>query len=118
MGYYSRFALKVERDESMPTPAEAIAYLRDSSESAATALNENGGMEESVKWYDAVDDLKVLSQQFPHLVFTLDTEGEEAGDIQRHFFRRGESFGGKAEIRLPDISDAPWEKTELSQETK
>lgn len=41
------------------------------------------------KWYDHEKDMKVLSGLYPNIVFTLDGEGEEQGDVWKKTFKDG-----------------------------
>ena len=45
--------------------------------------------EESCKWYDAKDDVKEVSKKYPNIIFQLDGDGEESGDIWRIYFLNG-----------------------------
>jgi hypothetical protein len=58
---------------------------------------------EAVKWYQWEEDMKALSKQFPALLFTLDGEGEESGDIWRAYFRNGKSHVVRAKIVIPEV---------------
>lgn len=46
--------------------------------------------EESIKWYDHVEDMIKLSKVFPETLFILDGWGEEIGDVWREFYMDGE----------------------------
>lgn len=61
----------------------------------------NGG--ESMKWYDWQSDCKELSAKYPNLLFTLNGEGEESGDIWRAYFRSGQVFVQQAQLVFPKV---------------
>lgn len=44
---------------------------------------------DSVKWYKWEDDTKAFSTKYSELVFRLDGEGEESGDIWTAYFHNG-----------------------------
>lgn len=46
--------------------------------------------EESIKWYDHVEDMIKLSKVFPETLFILDGWGEEIGDVWRELYMDGE----------------------------
>lgn len=46
--------------------------------------------EESIKWYDHVEDMIKLSKVFPETLFILDGWGEEIGDVWRDLYMDGE----------------------------
>lgn len=57
-------------------------------------------LEDSCKWYDHEEDMRRLSLKFPDVVFTLNGEGEEAGDVWVKYFRNGKMQVDKIEIKL------------------
>lgn len=68
-----------------------------------------GSLEDSCKWYEHEDDMKRLSKEFPEVVFQLNGEGEESGDVWVKYFKNGKMQVDKAEIKL-----APFDATKLS----
>lgn len=44
------------------------------------------------KWYAHEDDCRELSRRHPALVFILDGEGEDQGDVWRKFFHDGRLY--------------------------
>lgn len=46
--------------------------------------------EESIKWYDHVEDMIKLSKVFPETLFIFDGWGEEIGDVWRELYMDGE----------------------------
>ncbi len=79
-------------------PQEIIDLFRATCDSANWAFNSHGYSEESHKWYEHEQDLQAFSAQYPDWLFTLDGEGEEAGDIWRKYFVAGESQTSRPEI--------------------
>ena len=45
--------------------------------------------DEEVTWYDAEDDIKKLSKEFPNVIFCLSGTGEEGGDEWESYFKNG-----------------------------
>ena len=98
MGYYTSHELEViEGDDSL------IGKLRDGCEDAAYALDENGGSEESCKWYNHDIDMRKFSEKHPEALFRLSGEGEEAGDIWHEYYRAGKQQVCKARIVMPNF---------------
>lgn len=58
------------------------------------------------KWYDWEDDVKAISQEYPHLLFSLEGEGEESGDIWKAWARNGKVVKVQAKIVFeePDLN--------------
>ena len=45
--------------------------------------------DERMKWYMHQDDMLTVSSRYPDVLFILDGDGEESGDIWRKFFQNG-----------------------------
>jgi hypothetical protein len=60
---------------------------------------------DAMKWYDWNDDLASISKDYPNLLFSLEGEGEESGDIWKAWARNGKVVVVKAEIKFrePDF---------------
>ena len=56
---------------------------------------------ESIKWYNAEEDLKDLSLQFPFYLFELYREGEESMDFERLTFHNGS-------LMVREIGELQW----------
>lgn len=64
---------------------------------------------DTAKWYDWEDDMRSLSEVYPHLLFHLEGEGEEAGDMWKAWARNGKVIVVHARI----VFDEPDLATEL-----
>lgn len=97
MGYYTQYLLEAvgqyEEDAVNDFIQEVSGYHI-----------ELGEYTDTIKWYDALDDLKKLSEKFPDVVFTLSGEGEESGDIWKAIYKNGKTKYVKAVITFPPIS--------------
>lgn len=93
MGYLTKFTLTLpehltqkqvdfifDTDCIEETPFSTTFYGRGHSRSS-----------ECIKWYPEhyEKELTQLSKMFPEVLFILDGEGEEAGDLWRMFFKNG-----------------------------
>jgi len=56
-------------------------------------VGEDGTGSDRTKWYDHQKDMKVLSEKFPTVLFTLNGEGEEGGDLWKEYW-----LGGKVQV--------------------
>ena len=81
--------------------ADEMDYLR-------SAVGTDGTGKDSCKWYDHKDDMKVLSEKFPTVLFTLAGEGEEGSDLWVEYWHNGMVQVSKAEIAY-----APFDPNEL-----
>lgn len=105
MGYVTRYELKAQYHEAA-TPQAAILKLTQENGEAGYVLAADGNSEESGKWYEHEKDLLSFSRQHPHLLFTLNGWGEEAGDIWVKYFHNGKVQKEKASLTLPGFDPA------------
>lgn len=73
------------------------SYIEDH-ETMQYALKPDGSTSESCKWYDAVDDIGIMSQAIRGVIFHLEGEGEDAGDIWDAFALDGATQRHAAKI--------------------
>jgi hypothetical protein len=108
MGYYTRFKAKVTGPQPLLERFKRVA--EDSPSTFGTYSiplydlidgDISGG--EQMKWYDWKSDMEEVSSKFPSLLFILDGEGEESGDIWRAYFRDGKSVVQDAVLTYPEI---------------
>ena len=52
----------------------------------------------SDKWYDYKEDMIEVSKRYPMITFILDRKGEEAGDLEKSYYKNGKCEVIKAEI--------------------
>ncbi len=100
MGYYTHHTLRVDGDTNL------IAELVAENEDASWSLAKNGDTEESSKWYNHREDMRIFSLRHPDVLFTLKGEGEESGDIWIEYYKGGKMQYCKAEIVLPDFDES------------
>lgn len=104
MGYYTDFSLRVE--------GSGAAYGRLMDEQDRVTVSEsyefklgdflrNG--QSDVKWYDYDDDMKSLSKRWPNVLFILDGDGEEQGDVWRAWYRNGKGIKVEPTFLEPDL---------------
>jgi hypothetical protein len=99
MGYYTTFRLSIElvdgkqltKQESDTFKAELLVKYE-----ASEHYDQDGYLAymlekypDSSKWYDHEDDMREFSKLYPNVVFRLEGEGEEAGDVWCKFFQNG-----------------------------
>ncbi len=96
MGYYTHFQLS-----ALPRSVDVDELFNETVEYCGCydgRVNHGEGM----KWYSHDHDMVALSKKYPTVVFILDGEGEEAGDLWRKFYVNGE-----IETHRPEPWDAP-----------
>ncbi len=92
MGYYTNYELThTARDDQADKITEYIK-ARGEMEYAI------GEFPQECKWYKWKDDMKVMSEQFPNIIFILEGHGEEYGDIWRATIKNGDIQTKKATI--------------------
>jgi hypothetical protein len=95
MGYYTAFKLEISPDDGDTRRKIYVAikimgssYLSD--EQSFDDLVD--GMLDACKWYDHDEEMSVLSEMVPGVLFTLEGHGEEAGDLWRSYYRDGTMY--------------------------
>lgn len=63
----------------------------------------NSEFGDDMSWYDHEEDVAELSKQFPHILFFLKGEGEEAGDVWKLWARNGKTKKVQAELVFPEF---------------
>jgi hypothetical protein len=97
MGYNTSYALRAELAPHK-LPEEVIKEFVFSNVNAEICLTPEGDTADAGKWYDHEADLLKLSKAHPHLLFTLEGEGEESGDIWKKYFCAGKIQTEKAAV--------------------
>ncbi len=98
MGYYTTFSIDIKDSGNESIDCE-------SAEELITEHLEFNPFEESLKWYGHEDDMKAFSKKHPSVVFRLEGEGEESGDIWVKYFKNGEMQKCKAKIVIDDYDE-------------
>ena len=84
MGYYTRYKLSVEAGKQLTAAVER--HINDDEDGYLNCAY-NHDDSDTMKWYDWEQDMRTLSGKFPGVLFQLDGEGEESGDVWRaHFY--------------------------------
>lgn len=109
MGYYTHF------ESGVTGPKVLLEKLYKDAENGETFGEYDMPLEDFVnddlfggdtaKWYGWETDIKALSAKYPALLFSLEGEGEEAGDIWKAWARNGKSVSVQARIVFdePDL---------------
>jgi hypothetical protein len=95
MGYYTRHELTIVSGGNFETDYE---------QEITDSTNYSSLFNDSIKWYDCEDDMKKYSKKHPNVIFLIDGEGEENGDIWKAYFQNGKMFKAKAILTFEDFS--------------
>lgn len=104
MGYITNFTLdiiNVNYDEKY----SVIQQFREDCDNAEFAIDENGDCINSTKWYDHRDDLIQFSLKHPNMLFLLEGEGEDTGDVWKLYVKNGKSQLCEAIITFDDFDE-------------
>ena len=118
MGYNTMFQLQIDGDSpTIEQVAEHIASLAFSPESNERKYHSTVDYlrmaldgEDQVKWYDYDADMRMVSEEWPGVLFTLNGEGEENGDIWRAYYRDGLAVTH----RMPEWTPPAFDPADLS----
>lgn len=89
MGYYTRYNLKIDPPQTL----EFVNALGMDSAKISEWVEYEGAFQpwggDETKWYEWEEETRAASAAHPELLFTLDGEGEESGDVWRAYFKDG-----------------------------
>ena len=92
MGYYTRYELTVEDCERHEKEIELIAGY-------------SGLFDDELKWYEHESNMREHSLNHPNVLFRLDGEGEESGDIWIEYYKNGKMQKTKAKLMFDDFRE-------------
>jgi len=101
MGYYTDFEVSVDD--------YAIGNDLDKTLKEVTKYSFRNGYLQEAKWYDWKRDMLTISNAYPEAIFTVEGNGEEAGDMWRAYFKNG-----KVQVAKAVITYAPFNPELLS----
>lgn len=105
MGYNTKFTLKVDSNQDQIRKfLEQYESDWDSKYWCAHEAIEDYG--ESRKWYEHESDMRDLSLEFPDMLFTLEGEGDEAGDLWIKYFKNGKIQKAYARIEYDEFDES------------
>lgn len=105
MGYYTHYKIAMDvPDVDAPRPLTEYD-LR----TLLVAHIGHDPFDGECKWYDHERDMRTFSGMYSHVLFTLDGEGEENGDVWRKYFRAGKM----QEERLAKWEPPPFDPAKL-----
>ncbi len=102
MGYLTEYNLKIKGVDT----SEVVKHLREHSEHAFYAIDENGDYASETKWYEHENEMKEFSSQYPNAIFKLSGEGEQNGDIWKKYFKDGKMQIARAIIIFEDYDES------------
>jgi len=95
MGYNTRYFLTVK-----PPNPETIPALKVFSGEADYCLNDDGTTNNGGRWYEHEKDMREFSKHRLDVLFTLEGEGEEVGDMWKKYFKNGLCQVARAHITI------------------
>lgn len=99
MGYYTNYSLSFDKTVDKEKLVEDLETV--------SGYSWDGSFEQSdIKWYSALDNMKIISSKHPEVLFTLDGVGEESGDIWRAYFKDGKMQYEKAKIVIDEFDES------------
>jgi len=113
MGYETSYSLTVEsKDSELSEIFKALEEI----DGANYALDLHGPCQDyrcrtPCKWYSHDQDMLKLSKKFPEARFLLEGEGEEQGDVWKHYYRGGRVQRLKAIVTFPEY-DPTWKNSQ------
>lgn len=100
MGYYTDFKLTIHNSDE-----DVIESIEEQLEEVSTYPWDDLCLYEA-KWYAWETDMKIISKNFPGVLFKLSGEGEEAGDMWEAYFKDGKMQLCKAVIAFEPFDES------------
>lgn len=57
------------------------------------------------KWYEVVEDMRIVSEKYPQTLFILEGEGDQSGDIWKKYFLNGKMQKADAKITFDEFDE-------------
>lgn len=94
MGYYTNYTISYVA----PSPVQ-FGYDDETLSNRISTLSGYdlviGERSDDIKWYDHDEHMRLLSIEYPKLIFVLKGEGEESGDYWLKYYRNGKCQNAK-----------------------
>ena len=109
MVYYTNYKLSLYNDDKVSgvVKKEISDYLdKEENEDIVFAVGnfiDEQGDGEDCKWYEHDKDMIKMSLVFPDVIFLLEGEGEESGDIWKKYYKNGKIQICKAKMTFDDF---------------
>lgn len=100
MGYYTNFELTTDVADARIECPTCGHCKRKSNYDALVETIGYDPFEGDCKWYSWKEDMVKHSLKYPDVLFTIDGEGEESGDVWRAYVKNGKMQVEQAEIKL------------------
>jgi len=108
MGYYTCHNLTIENNKSDKSIEEikklTVEILRELN-LIDYVLEEDLSCSDSAKWYEHEEDMRKISEQIKDVLFLLEGEGEESGDVWKEYYLNGKMQRCQAELVFPEFNE-------------
>lgn len=103
MGYYTRFELTTK--PNIELNEDELSEM--SGGYGWEVFGKSARIDDSVKWYDFNEHMKKFSKLKKHkdVLFVLNGEGEESGDIWQGYYKNGKSIIHHAVLTFPEFKE-------------
>lgn len=122
MGYYTSFRLSAKNVRSISEYTALCEALRPFGvfdldlglEGLGLKLEPQPGLiifysSDTHKWYNFEEDMQKVSQEFPHMTFMLEGDGDDYDDFWIEYFQNGNHELCVGSIVYPDPVSIPWD---------
>jgi hypothetical protein len=96
MGYETRYKWSIKPDTQEVRDWLILRQTKD--RNFAYGISPKSYSTQACKWYDHDQDMLEFSKVFPKVLFTLEGEGEEGGDLWKAYYKNGKQQTCPAKI--------------------
>lgn len=112
VGYYTSHKLEYDLEyrsvSSKTTEEEIFLYIKEHKNInyALSQTLHNSSFGERCKWYEHQQDMRDMSKKFPKVLFILQGEGEEAGDVWKEYYLNGKMQRAQAQLIFEEFNES------------
>lgn len=102
MGYHKEYTLKCSgEDEAFYT---ALKLLKKPERVIQELVDQNYLFDGEKVRQDEIDEaVLTASREYPGILFVVQANGEDAGDMSRHYYQNGKKASYEVELRFPEF---------------
>lgn len=103
MGYYTRHTLTIIDNDDINIHTKVQDYINENEDLEYALGDDFGESSDSCKWYEHENDMRKISKAFPDILFLLEGEGEDSGDMWKEYYLDGKMQRCQAKLTFEEF---------------